>query len=328
MPELRWSHGRAAFSPTAAMLVSAEFLLPDGPFSPFASRAWDADDPALSELPGHLRVLGGDFICVPFGSAPGPGSPMPGWEAFEHLPPDEPPHGHSAEEDWGVEDPGPDAVRFALEYPPGSAVERLERTVRGVPGSPALQFSLTITARRPALMPVGVHPIFRMPDPPARVHIEAGFDVGFGYPGALDGAAVRPGAEFRNLGEAGGADLSRLPLGPPVDDVVLLGGCTGPVRLAYPDERARVELDWDCTVLPSLMLWISDRALDGQPWNRAYRGIGVEPVAAAFDLPSRVSAGENPLGQRGVRTAVALDPVRPVTIRYSVSAHPFDLGVI
>ena len=320
MPELRWSHGSATFSPTAAMLISGEFLLPTGPFSPFAARTWDPADPGLSSLPGHLRVLGGEFACVPFGSAPGPVDAAPGWAPFSDLPADEPPHGPSADEDWRVEEAGPNSVRFVLDYPHGSPVERLERTVRGVPGEPRLEIRLTITARRAALVPVGVHPIFRMPDPPARVLLEAGFDRGFTYPGALPGAAATPGVEFDDLRRAGGADLSALPLGAAAEDVVLLTGGDGPVRLTYPDEHASVELAWDRSVLPSLMLWISDRALDGPPWNRAYRGIGVEPVAAAFDLPGAVSAGPNPLTDRGVRTAVALDPARPVTLRYSISA--------
>ena len=324
MVEISWSHGRARLSPTAAMLTSADFRVADRWFSPFASAPWDPSDPALAELPGHLRVLGGEFVCLPFGSAAGPRAAAPGWAAFEDLPADRLPHGPAADEDWRLEHVGDGSATFSLRYPAAAPVERVERTVRGVPGRPALEFSLSVVARRPVRLPIGVHPIFRLPDEPARLALSAEFDAGFGYPGDLPGSVVPVGATFHDLARSGTADLSRLPLSVPVEQVVLLAGGTGAVRLSYLDDAVAVDLEWDRSVLPSLMLWISDRALESSPWNGTYRGLGVEPIAAAFDLPGDVSSGPNPLSDRGIPTAIDLHPDRPTVLRYSISAHALE----
>ena len=63
---LQWSHGEATVLTTAAMLAECSFALPSGDFSPFARAPWigNISDPEIS---GHLRELGGDFVCLPFG---------------------------------------------------------------------------------------------------------------------------------------------------------------------------------------------------------------------------------------------------------------------
>jgi hypothetical protein len=99
--------------------------------------------------------------------------------------------------------------------------------------------------------------------------------------------------------------------------VLLLTVVRGPVEARFAD-GCGVVLDWDRTVLPSVLLWISDRALGGDPWEHRYRGLGVEPVAAAFDLPPAVSTGPNPLAAAGVRTAVPVDPEHPLMVRSSI----------
>lgn len=81
-------------------------------------------------------------------------------------------------------------------------------------------------------------------------------------------------------------------------------------------------LDWDRDILPSLMLWISDRGAEDPPFNGRYRGLGVEPLAAAFDLADAISTAPNPLNRRGLRTAVEITPQAPVCINYSVTAAP------
>ncbi len=63
---LHWSHGQATVLTTAAMLGECRFTLPNGSFSPFACAPWmgSIEDKTIS---GHLRELGGDFACLPFG---------------------------------------------------------------------------------------------------------------------------------------------------------------------------------------------------------------------------------------------------------------------
>jgi hypothetical protein len=117
-------------------------------------------------------------------------------------------------------------------------------------------------------------------------------------------------------------DLSRLPLGPPVEDVVQLCGIRGPVRVINDDDGYELQLDWDRSVLPHLLIWLSDRGLPDAPWHGAYRGLGLEPVASAFDLDPAVSVAPNPLSEAGFATAVTLTPEVDTVIDYGLSVHP------
>ena len=94
----------------------------------------------------------------------------------------------------------------------------------------------------------------------------------------------------------------------------------GPLRAVYLDDGVGLEIDWDRNLLPSLQIWHTDGGISGAPWHNAFRGIGLEPVASAFDLDSSVSCAPNPINARGVATAIQIDPVAPVTIRHIFQA--------
>lgn len=314
----------AIVSPVAGMLLDAAFLLDGVPHRPFARAPW-LGEAGLDDHPGHLRELGGEFVAVPFGSVGAPAEISPDWSAV--VPADAPdrPHGPSADDEWEVLDRSASSVTLGLEYGPSEGIERLERTVSVRPDAPALDFSLTLRSRRPVDTAVGLHPIFRLPSEPGELSIDADFEQGFSYPGAVwpGVGPTRPGQTFSRLdavpARAGGTvDLSRLPLPGTTEDVVLLAGARGPVEARFADSGTRVVLDWDRSIVPHVMLWISDRALEEEPWRARYRGLGVEPIAAAFDFPDEVSTAPNPLSSAGFRTSVRVAPESPVTIRYSV----------
>ncbi len=340
---LEWSHGTATVLPECAMLREVLFRLPGGGFSPLAPPLPDARDSAGActgdrgeagdtALPLHLAVLGGEFVCLPFGSATTLEDPAPGWRDLVPDSPGHPPHGPSANAVWDVLSRERDSVTLGLTYPLESPVVGVRRTIRGVPGSPELALSLTVVARRAVTTSLGLHPILRLPDRPGSLRLTVPFREGWTYPGTVPPGrpATLPGRRFSALnavpGAAGPVDMTRLPLsdpsGPAVEDVVLLGGVRGPVTASYLDEGAAVRITWDTGVLPSVSLWLSDRALADAPWNSAYRGLGVEPVAAAFDLPDGVSTGANPVAASGTATSVRLDPARPLTLDYRLTALP------
>ncbi len=81
-----------------------------------------------------------------------------------------------------------------------------------------------------------------------------------------------------------------------------------------------MRLSWDTDILPSCLLWPSDRALADPPWNQRFRGLGIEPIAGVFDAAREVAIERNPLNDEGVRTAVSIEPGNPVTIRYRIEA--------
>lgn len=318
--ELKSPCARALVYRTAALFSNVGFRLPSGRWvEPFAKPPWPDDcDP---EVPGHLRRLGGEFFCLPFGGGGGTRDPLPGWEALAAVPADSPMHGPAANADWDIVEARPDCAILALEYPETSPVRRVERETRLARDKPEAQVTLRIEARRPGRLPAAFHPILRLPDKPRELAIEASFSRGFTYPGVIepDRMATEPGRRFQALAEVprrhgGVVDLSLLPLGPPTEDVVLLAGMAGPIRAEFIDEGFALEIDWDREALPHCMLWIHDRGLDGKPWSGRYRGLGVEPLAAAFDGPVSLSAGHNPLAQEGFGTAISLAPGQPTEI--------------
>ncbi len=322
---LEWSHGTAEVLSTAAVLADCSFALPGGPFRPYARAPWmgTVDDPAII---GHLRELGGDFVCVPFGSGHDPLAGAPEWAELVQEPPYRPVHGPAGDAEWTLVRQDAHSVTLALDYPEDSLVARLERTVAGRPGAPALDSELVIHPRRSGRLSVGLHPILRLPETNGRLRLAADFAFGIVHPRhAAPGAAL----EFSSLSavpfRGSVIDFSQVPVGEPNLSVQLCG-MQGPLRAEFLDEGAGIVLDWDRAVLPSLQLWCTDRGIPMPPWNSRYRGIGVEPIASAFDCNTALSTRDNPISRRGVATAVELHAGVPLSIHHSVSAYSTENG--
>lgn len=318
--QLHWSHGDATIVTTAAMLTDCVFKLDGRPFAPFARAAWvgTVDDPAIV---GHLRVLAGDFVGIPFGmSRPAPGAP-PEWAALMARPAiNTTIHGAAADLDWTILSGDDASVTLGLDYPDNSPVERLERTITGGPGSPAIEFTLKIFAREATDISVGLHPNFRLPENPGRLQLDADFAFGLKHPlmvsdGQQEFAQL---SEVRHAGRS--VDMGHIPLSPRTDANVQLCGMRGPLRATWLDEGAAIVLDWDRALLPSLQIWHTDGGIQQPPWNGTFRAVGLEPMASAFDLHTDVSSNPNPINARGVATSIAIDPASPVTLRHSVTA--------
>jgi len=317
---LEWSHGVVVVDPLSAMIRDAVFRVGGADVRPLAAALWEDPGPH-SGLPGHVRVLGGDFVCVPFGSAAVPPDADAAWNTAAAA--NDPPHGLSAELTWSAPQPTGDALLLTLEYPPAHPIERLERLIRGVPGQSAVEFELRVHARARHETSIGLHPILRIPDEGTLV-LDVAFGSGRTYPGLLPGGHQRllPGARFDSLATApavggGVMDVSRLPLPMPTEEVIQLLDVTPP--LTARTSAYVVTLDWDSDILPHVLLWISDRGIAEPPWDGHYRGFGVEPIAAAFDFPDEVSTSTNPLRVEGARTSVWLDPFSPLVVRHRIS---------
>jgi hypothetical protein len=316
--QLRWSHGEATIVATACTVTDLTFNLPNGPFRPFARAPWvgKVDDPSIT---GHLRVLSGDFVGIPFGTGGRTAPNLPEWSSLMTQAPNGTIHGPSAHEDWTLVSGDEKSVTWAIDYEAHSVVRRLERTIAARDGAPALDFSLKVFARHKAPISCGLHPNFRLPETPGRLAINVDFAFGLIHPGR----AVSPDTqEFATLtavpkdGET--VDFSHLPLSPRADYNVQLCGVTSPLTGTYLDEGTGFELDWDRTLLPTLMFWHTDGGIGGEPWNNQFRALGCEPLAAAFDLHTDVSTGPNPINRRGVKTWIDIDPAQPLEIRHSV----------
>jgi hypothetical protein len=326
--ELKWPFGRATVRPSAAMLWDCEFRLGSGRhFAPLARASWAADDLADPTLPAHMRYLGGEFVCVPFGIGGAPQGLMPEWASKSWGKINPAPHGYSSDRDWECIASSPCEVTLRLAYPPEDDIDYLIRRIRVMENAPGLEFELLIHARRPTRQPVGLHPILRLPEWPEQLSIEASFDFGLTYPAHVPPGASRVaiGHRFQSLkrieGIRGGTvDYSVLPKAGPTEEMLMLCGVRGPMRIDYLDEHAYAQLSWDTTVLPSCLLWPSDRALADPPWNQRFRGLGVEPIAAVFDAARDVALEPNPLNAAGIATAIEIVPGTPRRIQYGLQA--------
>lgn len=320
-----WAHGRLTVQDLGAMLGPVLFRLPDGrKVSPLHVAPW-AGDPQAASLPGILRALRGDFVCVPFGADRA--LALAGdWAHLSCPAPEKPgaPHGPSSNAVWKRQD---DGLHLTLVYPDDSPVSLLDRVIRPDPDCPAIDMVLTLHIRRDCRLPIGLHPVFRLPD--SGLRIEAGPQGGMTFPGAMEPGVSRlaPAARFADLAAvpltAGGtADLSRLPLPYATEELVQLTDAGGRATLTWPGEGFRAHLTWDAAHFPDLILWVSNRGRAAFPWNGRHQALGLEPVCAAFDLGTRISAGPNPLQTATHPTARSFRAGEVFTTRHRIAVEP------
>jgi hypothetical protein len=281
-----------------------------------------------AHLPGVMRRLRGEWPCVPFGRTDVPPDLPRDW--LRQAPDDAWDHGYAANHHWHCIEASPTQVRMAIDYPPDAAVARIERCIAADPHAPAIDITLTVWTRRPARLPVGLHPTFRLPPAPGRVRVLLGaHESVHSYPAQPTGAVSRLQPDMisptlsRMAGVDGPLDLSHLPIAAPTEELVQVRAVqaadgAAPFALHYLDYDACAGLWWDTQQLPDLLLWISNGGRIHFPWMSRHLALGAEPVNSQFDLGRVASAPSwHPLADRqGVR----LDPAQPWQTRYRLAA--------
>lgn len=328
---LAWAHGTLTVQRLGAMLAPVEFRLRDGrSVSPLHVAPW-AGEAGTDELPGILRRLRGEWPCVPFGYS----VPADDWPAewVEHLGPpadDEEVHGHASNHDWNWLDDDGTALRLRLDYPAASPVAYVERAVRPDPESAAIDLTFRIVVRRPCRLPIGLHPVFRLPTEPGAARLDVGpFALGRTYPATVEpGKAVfAADRSFTDLAAVpardGGSpiDATALPFGFDTEELLQIEGTSGRAALAHPAEGYRVVLNWDVAHFPSLLLWLSNRGRTASPWNGRHLAVGIEPISSPFGLGPATATADNPIARSGVATARSFSPDVPFETRYRLSAE-------
>lgn len=345
---LEWDRGRLTVSSLGAMLGPVLFKLDDGrEVSPLhsapwldrstetKSRSWQSNMP--TDAPPLLRELHGEWPCIPFGAASAEGL-QNGWGVKDDIAPVYP-HGLPANAHWDLKKISDTEVvaRFDTRLIQGSTTQRsinsnftgqLERRISVKQGIARVDLSLAITSTVDTSLPIGLHPVLRLPTTPggAMLQVENYKEV-WSYPGDTGGmrrvpAGVRTPTLNRLIDTAGDElDATALPFASNSEDLLLLTDCEGQVSLLDHKTQISTTLQWNAADLPHLLLWISNRGRLDAPWNGQHLALGIEPVCAAFDLGVACSRSANPLNSEGHATAVTLHAGVPWQTDYALSAE-------
>ncbi len=326
---LEWAQGALEVQPRGGMIGPLRFKLRNGrELSIFAVAPW-SDEPIPVDapaIPGHLTRLRGAFPCLPFGMASEPRELAPSWHGLPFAGQTDPPHGFCANENWRVVATSDAILSLRYDYPDGHAIASIRQEIRPDPGAPVVDIAIEVTARRAVHLPFGQHFILRLDE---NIELEPpDFEFGLTYPAIVEPGLMltAPRREFAALtavpaSGGGKIDLTRLRLERPFEDVVQLCGMRGPVTAIDRAAGAGLRIEWDRTLLSSCLLWMSHKGLADYPWQRQFTGLGIEPLAAAFDFSTEVSNAANPIAARGVATTIAFTPERAWMTRFRVEGY-------
>ena len=313
---IAWDRGEAFVTPLGAMVGPVSFTLDDGDVvQPFAIAPWSDDTSAEhAALPPLLQALRGEWVGVPFGMPSSPPDLPEDWRPLAGTRQDFGAdfHGYSSNATWQCVSDHGDGIALELDYPAAHAIRRVRRTISGVAGRPRLAFELGINARDRTELPLGIHPVFRLPERPGGAELRfSGEPVVRTYPIAAEPGISRIAAGLTDLRldaapvtGGGTVDLAHLPLDFATEELVLVTGHAGEVTLTNHREGYAIRMGWDAEAFPSCMLWISNRGRTAYPWNARFLAIGIEPVVAPFDLGVEVARNPaNPLRRAGTATS-------------------------
>lgn len=332
--ELNSSTVQAYLTRTGGHLAPVRFRLGREIVEPYEVAPWHNEKLAPS-TPSILRVMRGDFFCMPFGGND------TAYEGEKH-----PAHGETANGAWQLQSiarvKGGTLGRFRIKTRTRPAIVDKEILVRD--GQTVIYQRHTIRGAS-GPMPLGHHPILKFPEEHASGIISTSkFVFGqvlpcmFEYPDVGGYQALLPGAQFKTLKKvpmANGsvADLSHYPARRGFEDLVML---VADRRLPFAWTAVtfpRQGYVWfslrDPKVLRNTILWISNGGRHYAPWNsRHICAMGIEDVTSYFHLGLAESARQNPLVDRGYPTSLMLTPESPTVINHISGVvaipHGFD----
>ncbi len=287
-----WDYGLLAVDRFGGRVGPVLFVLPDGrQVAPLAVAPWFSEKVDLSLTPLFHR-LRGEWPCVPFGKDVS--------------------HGYSASQEWDVLEASDSCIRLSITYPAGHPIKRLERMIRPLPDRPAIDLKLIIDAREDCRLPVGLHPILGAG--PWFIDLPPETSV------ATPDSIIAP---IASVPASNGAfiDARLFPPDIPAEELLQVLETKGRVGLVNRSESYRLDLTWNDAHFPSLLLWISHRALTMPPWNGRTTMLGVEPVCSAFDHGTAVAQADNPIKERGIATTLTLRAREPFRTQYRLSAE-------
>jgi hypothetical protein len=312
---------RAAVTARGGHLAPVEFRAGTPIVTPYAVAPW-WNERQPRTLPTVIRVLRGDFFCLPFGGN------ETAYQGERH-----PLHGDTANATWrftGVTE-GDRGRVLTLTLRSRARRGRVTKRIALVDGEETVYCQHRIEGMQGSMC-FGHHATLHFAaSHPARIAL-APIVYGQVYPGAFERpeargySALKPGAEFESLRQvpllAGGtADLTQYPARRGYEDLVMVAAdpslSVAWTTAVVPGEGYLWFALKDPRVLRHTVLWFSNGGRHYPPWNgRHVDVVGLEEVTAYFHLGVSESVAPNPWQARGLPTSVALDPRRPLHVNY------------
>jgi len=317
---------------TGGHLGPVTFKIGTKKIQPYSINPWATEktDKALAPI---LKVLRGDFFCMPFGGND------KSYKGEKH-----PIQGETCNEKWTFESlktQGP-ATELILKMKTKARKGSVTKSITLIKNHAAVYCKHTISGMT-GPMSFGHHAMLKFPENEGSGIISASrFLRGQVFPGHFENPAnygyssLKPGAMFSSLNnvpmaDGSNADLTRYPARKGFDDLVMFS--SDPTEdiawtaVTFPAEGYMWFSIKNPRVLASTVLWISNGGRHYAPWNGRHTGVmGLEEVTAYFNYGLTESAGVNQVNRRGIPTCAEMAPDSPHTINYIMGVSPIPRG--
>ena len=299
---------------------------------PYSVAPW-AEENFRPPLPPIIKVLRGDFFCLPFGGN------ATAFGREKH-----PIHGETANERWKFESlerqRGRTCLHLSLKLKirPG----RVDKRILLVDRQNVVYSQHVVSGAGGPINP-GHHAMLKFPGAPGSGLVSTSrFIYGQVFPGQFESpeeggySSLRPGAEFESLEavptlSGGTADVSRYPARRGFEDLVMLvSDAAAPfawTAVAFPQERFVWFALKDPRILRQTVLWLSNRGRHYPPWSSRHVSVmGLEEVTSYFHIGLAESAAKNPISEKGHPTCLELDPLKPLVVPYIMGTAAIPAG--
>ena len=299
---------------------------------PFSVAPW-AEERLDPSQPPIIKVLRGDFFCMPFG-----GNATP-FGREKH-----PVHGETANALWQFRSLETKAARTCLHLDLTTKVRpgRVDARIWLVDGQNTV-YCQHVVSGMSGPMNLGHHAMLKFPDAPASGLVSTSrfvygqvFPQAFELPEKRGYSWLKQGEEFKSLEEVPTitgetADLTRYPARRGFEDLVMLV-CDPDVPFAwtavtFPKERYVWFGLKDPRILRETLFWISNGGRHYPPWNSRHINVmGLEEVTSYFAIGLAESARKNPFSQKGFPTCLTLNPRKPLVVPYIMGIAGIPTG--
>jgi hypothetical protein len=286
---------------------------------PYALAPWQPQELG-EELPPILRVLRGDYFCLPFGSSKG----------IRDV------HGETANGNWELIEKG--IGRLSLEMKVAAPDCTVRKTLSIKEGQRAVYQEHCIEGLQ-GRYNFGHHAILQFPEKGGPYHVNTSpFQYGavkpeaFSNPLAREYGALKTGGRFTALdkvpmADGGFADLREYPARQGFEDLIMVSSRQGDFAwsAATLDGYLWISLK-DPRTLPSTLFWISNGGRHAPPWSgRHLRRLALEEVCGHFSDGLEISR-QNRLKAQGVPTTLPFKAKEAKSIRNIHVVHPVAAG--